>query len=205
MTAVDVRDRSIFINCPFDAAFAGMFDAFVFTATFCGFTVRSALEVSDSGDLRMAKIVRLIEQSKFSLHDISRVELDEKSGLPRFNMPIELGIALGMKHLGRAKLRDHCLLVLDREKYRYQIFASDLSGVDIVAHDGNPEKAIHAIRDFLAPQSGTPLPGPQAISEAKEAFDRELPALAMEARQKLADLTFVDRLRHLGSFMARLA
>jgi hypothetical protein len=205
LAAIDVRDRSIFINCPFDAAFVGMFDAFVFAATFCGFTVRSALEVTDSGDLRLAKIVRLIEQSKFSLHDISRVELDKESGLPRFNMPIELGIALGMKHLGRAKLRDHCLLVLDKDKYRYQAFASDLSGVDIAAHDGKPEKAIRVIRDFLAPQSGTPLPGPQAIAEAKEAFDRELPALAMAARQELAELTFVDRLRHLSSFMERLA
>lgn len=198
------RDRSIFINCPFDNAFAGMFEAFVFTAIFCGYRVRSALEISDSGDLRLSKIVRLIEQSKFSIHDISRVELDEVSGLPRFNMPIELGIAIGMKHLGRSRLRDHRLLVLDRERFRYQAFASDLAGTDIAAHGGEPRRAVETVRNFLATHSPEPLPGPAAIVRAQAAFDAALPLLAEASRQKLDEITFVDRLRHIGNFVESL-
>jgi hypothetical protein len=39
---------------------------------------------------------------RYSFHDISRVELDEKRPcLPRFNMPFELGAAVGMaEHSG---------------------------------------------------------------------------------------------------------
>lgn len=200
----DERSRSIFINCPFDAGFTPLFEAFVFAAMFCGFRIRSALEVADSGDLRLTKILRLIEQSQFSLHDISRVELDAGTGLPRLNMPLELGIAIGMKHLGRARLRDHRILVLDSERYRYQKFASDLAGVDIAAHGGDPLEAITKVRDFLATHSDGVVPGARSILEAQRAFDSALPLLATAARQAVAELTFVDRLRHIGNFLDSL-
>lgn len=199
--AVVSRDRSIFINCPFDPGFAPIFDALVFSILFCGFTVRSAMEVADSGDLRLIKIMRLLEQSRFSLHDISRVELDGDSGLPRFNMPIELGMAIGMKHLGRARLRDHCMLVLDSEKYRYQKFASDLAGTDIAAHGGKPARAIRATRNFLATHASAALPGEDVIVEALRAFDLALPTMASAARQNVDKLTYSDRLFHINDFI----
>ena len=41
-------DRSVFINCPFDARYAALFDATVFAIAACGFTPRSALEIDDA-------------------------------------------------------------------------------------------------------------------------------------------------------------
>lgn len=199
------RRRSVFVNCPFDPAYRPLFDGVVFTLAFCGFTVRSALEVRDSGELRLAKIVRLIEQSRLSIHDISRVEPDAQSGLPRFNMPIELGIAIGMRYLGRARLRDHALLVLDTERYRYQAFASDLAGVDIAAHHGELPGVIAAVRDFLLPHADGHLPGHAAVLDAYSVFRSELAGLASSARQRVEDLTYTDRLRHLATFMESLA
>lgn len=195
------RDRCLFVNCPFDDHFKPLFDAIVFTAAACGLTVRSALEVSDSGEVRLQKIVRLIEGSRFSVHDLSRIELDTTSQLPRFNMPIELGIALGMKWLGRKALRNHAMLVLDSERYRYQTFASDLAGTDIAAHGNRPAAAIAATRNFLSTHLSE-LPTDDAIIALYDIFERSLPNLARLARQKVAQMTFIDRLRHVEQFIA---
>lgn len=203
--ADDLRNRSVFVNCPFDPSFQPLFDAIVFSLLFCGFRVRSALEIRDSGEVRLAKIIRLIEQCRFSVHDLSRVELDQESGLPRFNMPIELGIALGMKYLGRASLRDHLLLVLDSDRYRYQRFASDLAGVDIAAHHNRSIHALRATRDFLAPNADGNLPGAKTIENAYDAFLADLPHLAASARQDSAELTYTDRLKHIDTFLETLA
>lgn len=201
MTAA-LRDQSVFINCHFDAAYEPVFDAIVFTVATCGLRVRSALEIADSGEVRLIKILRLLSSSRFSIHDISRVELDGDSGFPRFNMPIELGAALGMKHLGRAKLREHNLLVLDSERYRYQKFASDLAGIDISAHKGTPEGAIACVRNFLATHYSV-LPSPSVIKEAYLLFEASLPGMAAAAKQIPSELTFIDRLQHIQMFVDR--
>lgn len=198
-----VRDDSVFINCPFDAEYAPIHDALVFAISACGCTVRSALEVVDSGELRLQKILRLLGQSKFSIHDLSRIELDPDSALPRFNMPLELGIALGMKHLGNAQVRTHALLVLDSERFRYVRFASDLAGVDISAHGNTPERAIRVARDFLAVHRSA-LPNGDAIFSLYEVFENALPIMARAARQTVSSLTFIDRLRHVEAFLATL-
>lgn len=87
-------DLSVFINCPFDAKYRSLFQAAIFAVFDCGYVPRCALEVYDSGQVRIDKIVGLIKRCRFGIHDISRTELDRKSRLPRFNMPLELGIFL---------------------------------------------------------------------------------------------------------------
>ncbi len=197
------RRSSVFINCPFDAEYAAIHDALVFAISASGFTVRSGLEVVDSGELRLQKIVRLLGASSFSIHDLSRIELDPDSALPRFNMPLELGIALGMKHLGNSKVKDHSLLILDSESYRYIRFASDLAGVDISAHGNTPERAVRVARDFLAAHRPG-LPDGDAILGLYEVFEDALPVMAGAARQSVDSLTFIDRLRHIQAFLATL-
>lgn len=199
------RDSCLFVNCPFDQRFLSLFNAIAFTVTFCGLTVRSALEVSDSGDLRLRKIMRLLETSRYSIHDISRVELEPDSRLPRFNMPIELGIAIGMRELGRKSLRDHCLLVLDSERYRYQKFASDLAGVDIAEHGSRPDDAIVAVREFLSTRAENHVASASVIVDAHAAFQGELPAMAKSQKQTITELNFVDRMRHMKTFLGRAA
>lgn len=192
----------VFINCPFDPAYQKIFDAIVFAVAACGYRVRSALEIDDSGELRLAKIIRLIEQSKLSIHDISRVSVDKKTRLPRFNMPIELGIALGMKHLGRKALRDHKLLVLDAERFRYRNSASDLAGVDIKEHGDQPEAAIAAVRASIANHASGLLPTEDVIAALYDTFESQLPAMAKAARQSAAKLSYTDRLRHILAFLS---
>lgn len=191
-----------FINCAFDAQFKPLFDAMAFTILACGFRVRSALEASDSGELRLEKIFRLIDDCSCSLHDISRVELDDSSGLPRFNMPIELGIALGYRRFA-SRQSDHQLLILDSSRFRYQECASDLAGLDIAAHDNSAQGIIGCVRDFLA--SIRPrLPTARTLAEMFHEFESELPQLAKAVRQEADELTFVDRLRHAEFFLEQV-
>lgn len=197
------RERSVFVNCPFDKKYRKLFDALVFTIAYCGFNVRSALEEANSADIRMLKIIRLLEASKYSVHDISRVELDPDSNLPRFNMPLELGAAIGLRNAEGGRSGDHCLLILDTEPYRYQRFVSDLAGVDIRGHKNRAKQLIASVRDFLSRAVDDHLPGPTAIYVSYRLFENTLPSLAQAQRQTLAELTYVDRLRHLSAFLAK--
>ena len=93
----ELRSEDVFINCPFDEGYSPIFSAIVFAVIELGFVARCARETDDSGEVRLAKIERIIEECKFGIHDISEVGLDPVNNLPRFNMPLELGLFFGCK------------------------------------------------------------------------------------------------------------
>ena len=80
----------VFINCPFDVEYQMLFEAIRFTLIVNGFNPISSKDSSDSGEVRIQKIIKYIKSVQFSIHDISRTELDKHNNLPRFNMPLEL-------------------------------------------------------------------------------------------------------------------
>ncbi|WP_206020694.1 hypothetical protein [Roseococcus sp. SYP-B2431] len=86
------------------------------------------------------------------MHDISRTELDDVNALPRFNMPLELGLFMGAVRFGTGAQRRKVCLILDRERYRFQRFISDIAGQDIREHGDDVDRAIHALRSWLAAQ-----------------------------------------------------
>ena len=141
--------RSVFINCPFDDAFKPLLRAICFTVITCGYAPKCGLDVINSGEVRLVRIVKMIAACGFSIHDISRVELDARSGLPRFNMPLELGADLGMRLEGKARHRHRKTLVLDAEPDRYDTTLSDISGLDIQAHANDVRQIIRHVRDWL--------------------------------------------------------
>lgn len=141
-------DTSVFINCPFDGAYEPIFRGIIFAVHHMGLKPRSALEISDGGQLRLDKIFGLIENCKYSIHDISRTELDSNHGLPRFNMPFELGLDLGCRKFGK-RHATKTALILDVERYRYQKFISDIAGLDIEEHRGSIATAITVVRNWL--------------------------------------------------------
>jgi len=187
-------DYSVFINCPFDAEYRPLFEALVFAVHDCGYIARCALEIDDASQVRIEKVEKIIAACKFGIHDISRTELDPATKLPRFNMPLELGMFLGAKRFGRAEQKNKVCLILDTERYRFQKFISDISGQDISAHQGKPEQAIKVVRDWLS--NATPksvrIPGGTAIAERYAMFRQELPAMCAKLRLKEDELTFND-------------
>lgn len=90
----------VFINCPFDDTYAPTFHALVFAIYACGFRARSARELDDCGQTRIDKIEAIIEESQYGIHDLSRTEPDPENHLPRFNVPLELGLFLGARRYG---------------------------------------------------------------------------------------------------------
>ena len=186
-------DVGVFINCPFDTRYRKLFHAIVFAVSDCGFTPRCALEAEDGGEVRIRKIKRIIRESRYGIHDISRVELDPKSRLPRFNMPLELGLFLGAQEYGVAEQKQKQSLVLDSVPYRYQKFCSDIAGQDVRAHGNQTVKAVAAVRAMLATAlGGFRLPGPVRIVERYSAFQAELSALCRELAIAPGELQFVE-------------
>jgi hypothetical protein len=188
-------DRSVFVNCPFDRSYRPMLRAIMFGIHDCGFTVRSALEVQDSSDVRFQKIVRIIRGSQCAIHDISRVQLDRATRLPRFNMPLELGLFLGAKEFGDSEQHAKRSLVLDRMPYRYQKFCSDLAGQDIEAHHNRPSRAIELVRNWLsgpAGERGKLIPSGSVIAARYENFVADLPRWCERQKLVISQLTYGD-------------
>lgn len=184
---------SVFLNVPFDSKYARLFDALVFAVHDCGFIARSALEVADSGQARVLKILDIIEQSKYGIHDISRAGIDRQTGLARFNMPLELGFFLGAMRYGTNRQRQKRCLVLDRERYRYRNFCSDIAGQDIRAHSDTPRDAIRAVRDWLSThKTSVQMPGGKAIFDRYERFRAQLAVQARDVQLEVDELTFGD-------------
>lgn len=76
---------------------------------------RCALEIQDSSQTRIDKIFRIISECRYGMHDICRTEPDPATNLPRFNMPLELGIFLGAKHFGDNYQNLKVCLILDKD------------------------------------------------------------------------------------------
>ena len=109
----------------------------------------AAMTSYDASEVRFSKIEHLVETSRLGIHDTSRAGVDRRSGLARFNMPLELGLFLGAKRFGAEPQKQKRCLILDRERYRFQKFCSDIAGQDIEAHDGRVELLVRKVRDWL--------------------------------------------------------
>jgi hypothetical protein len=183
----------VFLNVPFDRRYEGLLRALVFTVHDCGFVARCAREVDDSGHIRLDKIYALISQSKYGIHDLSRTGLDRRYRLPRFNMPLELGIFLGAARFGAAKQQKKRCLILDRDRSRYQIFCSDIAGHDIQPHADRIEEVIRGVRNWLSSDltgQGVQIPGGSKMVARYDEFRRRLPDLCHELKLSPRELIY---------------
>src|SRR5439155_1350647 len=86
------------------------------------------------GQRRLDRILALIQQSQYSIHDLSRVQLDRKAPrTPRFNMPFELGLTIAVE---KTVHREHAWVVCESMRRRISKSLSDLDGTDPYIHDG---------------------------------------------------------------------
>jgi hypothetical protein len=192
--ATPSANLDVFLNCPFDDDYRPLLEAILFSVTICGFRLRSALESDDSSEIRLQKIYRIIKECRFGIHDLSRMALDDNSGLPRFNMPFELGLFLGAKQFGQPKQRRKACLVIDVESHRYQKSLSDAAGLDITRYDASrPAQLAVQVRTWLKSYAETPVPGTQDIQERFERFLDEKPEICGRLNlSSLATLSYRD-------------
>ncbi len=142
-------DRSVFINCPFDKAYTPLRDSAIFTILACGFQPRIALERSNAAEPRLLRIESLILNSRLSIHDLSRLKSSQRNEYYRLNMPLELGLDLGCA-VFHPERKNKQLLVLVAEPHSYQRAISDLSGIDVEAHNNAPEEIMLVLRNWLS-------------------------------------------------------
>ncbi len=162
----------------------------VFAVMDCGYVPRCSLECSDAGNTRLEKLARLIRECPHGIHDISRTELDAENKLPRFNMPFELGLFLGAKFFGQGGKR---CLILDRERYRFQKFISDIGGQDPKSHKNAAAALIDAVRNWLAEDiRPIRIPGGKQIHRRFMEFKAEYPSLCQESQLDHARFHFND-------------
>ena len=194
-------NRQVFINVPFDHEYQPLFEAVVFAVMDCGFVPRCALEGLDSGEIRLDKLVRLIRECGHGVHDISRTELDPENQLPRFNMPFELGLFLGAQRFASGRKR---CLILDRERFRYQKFLSDISGQDPRSHQNDPARAIEALRDWLAEELRTVrMPGGREIHRRYLRFQQAYLGLCRDLRLDHTRFQFNDYCQLISVWLAQ--
>jgi hypothetical protein len=126
----NVSAGSVFLNIPYDDAFENLLLAYICGLSAFGFVPRATLEIPFS-DRRLERIVALIDSCEYSIHDLSRVQLDRNvPRTPRFNMPFELGVTVGIRN------SKHSWIVCESKKHRIKKSLSDIDGTDVYIHDG---------------------------------------------------------------------
>ncbi|MFZ1221081.1 MAG: hypothetical protein WAO00_17440 [Chthoniobacterales bacterium] len=178
-------DQSVFINCPFDDEYRPLLRALIFTVLFVGKFPRIASERLDSGETRIEKIIQLVVESRFGIHDLSRCAARKEGELFRLNMPLELGIDLGCRLKGR-KWKDKRCLILETKRYRYQATISDLSNSDIGSHGDKPLRLIECVSSWLEKEAGAKPNSPTSIWAAFNDF-------LAENYYQLKRLAYTDR------------
>ena len=156
-------DRNVFVNCPFDETYKRLLKPLLFTVIYLKFTPRIALERLDSGEARINKIIAMITESRYAIHDLSRLRAERAGEFYRLNMPFELGVDVGCRLFKRGRWSTKKCLVLEAERYRYQAALSDLSNSDIAVHNSDPREMVSQVRNWLSNEARLQAPGPYQV------------------------------------------
>ena len=140
---------SVFINCPLDEEYKLLLQPMLFTLVYFGLSPRLASEKSDSLEQRIEKILRLIKECKYSIHDLSRLKSAKANEFARLNMPFELGVDYGCRRIAKNHLRSKRSLIFEKKRYEIQKALSDLNGVDVKCHNNKPVDTIRALQHWL--------------------------------------------------------
>jgi hypothetical protein len=154
---------NVFINCPFDDDYLPLLRPLLFCVIDLGLTPRIALERLDSGRPRFDKIVTLIRQSKYAIHDLSRIQSSKVGEFFRLNMPFELGLDVGCSLFKTGQWANKKCLILEAEKFRYQAAISDISNSDIAVHNNQPINVVTEVRNWLNNEVKLRARGPSAV------------------------------------------
>lgn len=195
-------NNQVFINCPFDLEYINLYRASIFSIIGSGFFPRCSREINNGNKTRIDNIVQLIRECRYGIHDLSRVELDINFSLPRFNMPFEYGVFYGSQHFGDEAQKKKCSLVLEKEEYRYQKFLSDISGIDVTAHNNSIDKIILKIRDWLHTSSKRKnMPTGEEITEKFYIFEDYMVNLCQRNNRNYVDMPYKELVQNMTDWL----
>jgi hypothetical protein len=171
-----VDQNAVFLNIPYDDRFRNLYVAYIVGLYQFGLKPRVTLGIP-GGDRRLDRILDLIRSCRYSIHDLSRVQVDRRSpSTPRFNMPFELGLAIASSKLGGGQ---HTWFVFETQDRRIQKSLSDINGTDLNIHNGTIEGVMSELRNaFVRTKSRPSVPG---MMRAYRRVSRQVPALVRNA------------------------
>ncbi len=159
MSGPRVDRNSVFLNIPYDRAFEKLYLAYIAGLSVLGLSPRATLEIP-GGERRLDRIFKLIQSCQYSIHDLSRVQLDRSPPVtPRFNMPLELGLAIAWAKLGGA----HKWFVSETQPRRPLKSISDLNGTDFNIHNGTVEGVMRELGNAFVRRRGSQPTVPQMM------------------------------------------
>lgn len=145
---------SVFLNIPYDRHFSRLCFAYITALSAMGFVPEATLGIT--GNRRLDRIAGLIERCEYSIHDLSRVQLDRHPPCtPRFNMPFELGLAVAWAQ----EHPNHRWFVFESKRRRLNKSLSDLDGTDAYIHDGTVRGVMREVCNaFVSPGNQPTVP-----------------------------------------------
>lgn len=171
-------DLSVFINCPFDVEFRPQLDAIVFTCVHAGFYPVVAGSSGQSGRPRLERILEALNACRYSIHDLSRCHGEGDENLARFNMPLELGMAMAIRGMPAPLGAHEYLVLVPDEHHLHQRYISDLAGLDPQTHDGTARRIVAEVLAWLLTAAEAPAEvDPVEVVEKLPEFERALAGL----------------------------
>ena len=163
--------KAVFLNIPYDHKFKHLYLAYIVGVSALGLVPFATLGIP--GDRRLDRIFSLMQSCKYSIHDLSRVEVDTGPlRTPRFNMPLELGLAIAWQRVGSAS---HSWFVFVSQLRRAEKSCSDISGTDIYIHAAEVRGVFRQLRNALVRPNNQPtMPQMIAIYEALKPIVRRI-------------------------------
>ena len=138
-----VDANAIFLNIPYDDDFRRLYLAYIVGTCQVGLIPMIASGIP-GGERRLDRIFSLIQSCRCSIHDLSRVELSmTPPATPRFNMPLELGLAISW---AKVYPKRHTWFLWESEPRRVQKSMSDLDGTDAYIHHGTVVGVLSELR-----------------------------------------------------------
>jgi hypothetical protein len=170
--------ESVFINVPFDKPRIPIYLGLISGIVALGLKPRCVLEIPPTRD-RLRRLYQLISGCRYSIHDLSRVQLSGSMRVPRFNMPFELGLSVAVS----LRAHEHEWCVFESRSYRLDQSLSDLKGYDPFIYGGTLDGLFTALLDVFAHLRRAPLRRPE---DFRYVYDK----VRLFARGKLNDDVF---------------
>lgn len=158
----------VFLNYPFDPAFAEMANAMSFAVVAGGLLPVCAYDLSIPDKPRLEMLVDAIRSCHYSAHDLSRTTGEGLQNFARMNMPVEMGMALF--HALNTQRREHRCLFFVPEAHGYKGFVSDLAGLDPRVHNNDPTRILIDTYEWLRNVVPSALFNSQATIEIIDKF-----------------------------------
>jgi hypothetical protein len=162
------RRHQVFLNFPYDDSYAPLASAMQFGVVSAGLLPVCAKDLTTPDHSRLDMLVDAIANCHYSIHDLSRSSGEGPKNFSRMNMPIETGMALF--HALATQRSEHRCAFFVATQHDYQIFASDLAGLDPKCHHNDDLALLSYLYEWLRAVVPSALMSPQPTIAVQQKF-----------------------------------